>query len=109
MRIWDIPTEKLCKKHLLGEHSELHAIWSIITQGKKGFSHHPEVIRWKGKLKSLYLKHEEIANEMKKRGYKHNSPLNVAFASGKDKQDELIDTLNEQITILKNKNCECKL
>ena len=109
MRIWDIPAEKLCKKHLLGEHSELHAIWSIITQGKKGFSHHPEVIRWKGKLKALYLKHEEITYEMKIRGYKHNSPLNIVFATGKNKQYELIDSVNEQIIILKNKDCECKV
>ena len=108
MRIWDLPPEKLCKKHLLGEHSELHAIWSIITKEKKGYSNHPEVIRWKGKLKALYLKHERIVNEMKKRGYKHNSPLNIIFAAGKDKQDELIDSVNEQIIILKNKNCECK-
>jgi len=108
MRIWDLPTEKLCKKHLLGEHSELHAIWSIITKGKKGYSFHPEVIRWKGKLKALYLKHEEIAHEMKKRGYKHNSPLNIKFAIGKDKQDDLIDSVDKQKIILKNKNCKCE-
>ena len=108
MRIWDLPPEKICKKHLLGEHSELHAIWSIITKGKKGYSFHPEVIRWKGKLKALYLKHQEIAHEMKKRGYKHNSPLNIVFAAGKDKQDRLIDSVDKQKIILKNKNCECK-
>ena len=32
MRTWDIPPEKLCRQHLLGEHRELHAIWSIITK-----------------------------------------------------------------------------
>ena len=30
MRIWDISPNKLCDKHLLGEHRELHAIWVII-------------------------------------------------------------------------------
>jgi len=109
MRIWDIPTEKLCREHLLGEHSELHAIWSIITQGKKGYFHHPEVERWKGKLKALYLKHDVIANEMKSRGYKHNSPLNIVLAKGKDEQDELINSVYEQIKILRNKKCRCKL
>jgi len=109
MRIWDIPTEKLCRNHLLGEHSELHAIWLIITQDKKGYFHHPEVNRWKGKLKALYLKHDEIANEMKTRGYKHNSPLNIVFAIGKDKQDELINSVDEQIKILGNKKCGRKL
>ena len=36
MRIWDIAAHKLCRNHLLGEHRELHAIWSILTTGKKG-------------------------------------------------------------------------
>ena len=35
MRIWDIPTKKLCDQHLLGEHRELHAKWSIIKTIKK--------------------------------------------------------------------------
>jgi hypothetical protein len=109
MRIWDIPTEKLCRKHLLGEHSELHAIWSIIIQEKKGYFHHPEVSRWKGKLKALYMKHDEIVNEMKTRGYKHNSPLNKIYAKGKDEQDELINSISDQIKILRNKKCKCKL
>ena len=26
MRIWDIPLDRLCRNHLLGEHNELHAI-----------------------------------------------------------------------------------
>ena len=67
MRIWDISPDKLCRNHLLGEHSELHAIWVILTKGKNGFSNHPETLRWKNKLKALYLKHEIIVKEMKKK------------------------------------------
>jgi hypothetical protein len=33
--------EKLCRNHLLGEHQELHAIWSVLVNGKKGYAHHP--------------------------------------------------------------------
>ena len=67
MRIWDLPPENLCRKHLLGEHRELHAIWSIITNNKIGYSKHPETIRWKGKLKALYNRHEKQVAEMKKK------------------------------------------
>jgi len=109
MRIWDIPTERLCRKHLIGEHSELHAIWSIITQGKKRYANHPEITRWRGKLKALYLKHDEIVNEMKKRGYKHNSPLDIKHATGNEKQDILIDSIEKQFYILKNKKCKCRI
>ncbi|MEM3563393.1 MAG: pyrimidine dimer DNA glycosylase/endonuclease V [Candidatus Jordarchaeaceae archaeon] len=109
MRIWDIPPEKLCGKHLLGEHRELHAIWEILTQGKKGYSHHPETLRWKGKLKCLYLRHEKLIGEMEKRGYKHNSPLKIEFATGDEVQTEYVTPIKEQIRILKNKKCGCKV
>ena len=74
MRIWDISPDKLCRAHLLGEHNELHAIWNILTQGRKGYANHPETKRWKGKLKALFRVHEEIDREMLARGYRHQSP-----------------------------------
>ena len=83
MRIWDISPKKLCRKHLLGEHRELHAIWSIITNGKKGYSNHPETKRWVGKERALYCRHIELVNEMLARGYKHHSQLNEDKATGK--------------------------
>ncbi|MCM3906301.1 MAG: pyrimidine dimer DNA glycosylase/endonuclease V, partial [Pyrinomonadaceae bacterium] len=60
VRIWDIYPKKLCRNHLLGEHRELHAIWSVIVNGTKGYAHHPETLRWKGKLKELYGRHEAL-------------------------------------------------
>jgi hypothetical protein len=109
MRIWDIKPEVLCRQHLLGEHRELHAIWSIISNNKKGYSKHPEILRWKGKLKALYLRHEEIVLEMKKRGYNHNSPLDEKLALGLGKQNVYIDSINDQLKILKYKKCKCKI
>jgi len=109
MRIWDIPPEKLCRNHLLGEHRELHALWSIILNNKKGYSKHPETLRWKGKLKALYIRHEAQVKEMKKRGYKHNSPLDKNLATGKSVQDELIDSIEKQKKLIKNKRCNCKV
>ncbi len=104
MRIWDITPKKLCRQHLLGEHREIHAIWSIIINNKRGYFNHPETIRWKGKQKALYLKHEKIANEMIKRGYNHISPLDKKFANGKAQQEEFVNSIKEQINILKIKN-----
>lgn len=109
MRIWDIPPEILCKNHLLGEHRELHAIWSILVQRKKGYSKHPETLRWKGKLRSLYIRHEKLVEEMKNRGYKHASPLSVKLATGTKEQDEFVNSHEEQIKILKRKGCQCKV
>lgn len=107
MRIWDIPPEKLCRKHLLGEHNELHAMWNILTQDKTGYSNHPETKRWKGKLKALFRVHEEIVQEMIARGYNHKSPLDIKLAKGRRVQDKFVDPVERQIEILKQKGCCC--
>jgi hypothetical protein len=110
MRIWDIPASKLCRKHLLGEHRELHAIWSILTQDKKGYRHHPEVKRWEGRLCYLAIRHHEQVAEMTKRGWKHQSSLSKLGAVVMDsllRPPELVNTIAEQYEILRNKGCDC--
>ena len=109
MRIWDISPALLCRNHLLGEHRELHAMWVVITEKKKGYSKHPETLRWHGKLNAMYLRHKLLLHEMKSRGYNHQSPLDKRKATGKSIQDVFIDEPSEQIKILKNKNCDCKI
>ena len=109
MRIWDISPNKLCKNHLLGEHRELHAMWTVITENKKGYSLHPETLRWKGKLKAMYFRHEQLVQEMTNRGYNHQSPLDKRKAKGKSIQNDFVDSPLKQIKILKNKGCNCKI
>jgi len=107
MRIWDIKPKNLCDKHLLGEHRELHAIWSILTKNKKGYSKHPETLRWKGKLRALYIRHEQLVEEMKRRNFNHKSVLDKKLAKGKTKQTILINSIQEQKDILNKKDCKC--
>ena len=107
MRIWDISPKKLCRNHLLGEHRELHAIWSVLVNGKQGYSRHPETLRWKGKLKALYGRHEALVSEMAARGYRHLSPLAKRQATGSAKQTIYVDRLRKQLVILRNKHCQC--
>ncbi|HPI67359.1 MAG TPA: pyrimidine dimer DNA glycosylase/endonuclease V [bacterium] len=107
MRIWDIEPKFLCRSHLLGEHRELHAIWSVIVKNKKGYSQHPETKRWQGKLKALYWRHEKLVKEMARRGYQHYSFLDKRLARGKAKQNYLLDSLTKQRNLLKNKKCPC--
>jgi hypothetical protein len=109
MRVWDISAEKLCRNHLLGEHRELHAIWSILINGKKGYSRHPETLRWKGKLAALYLRHGTLVKEMSARGYNHQSDLDRKYAVGIKRQTVFIDSPRRQVEILRNKKCECRV
>jgi len=108
MRIWDLEPERLCRRHLLGEHRELHGLWVILTQGKKGFANHPETARWRGKLKALYQRHEALAAEMARRGYLHHTPLPAAEATGLAVQEEYKDTPAEQVRIIRQKGCDCQ-
>jgi len=109
MRVWDVSPKKLCRKHLLGEHRELHALWIILTEGRKGYSKHPETLRWVGKLAALYRRHEDLVREMERRGYNHKSPLDKNKATGSSVQNAQVHTLEEQQTILREKQCDCRI
>lgn len=109
MRIWDIAPKKLCRNHLLGEHRELHAIWSVLTKNKKGYSKHPETLRWQSKLAALFLRHENLVKEMRRRGYNHYSDLDSKLATGSKIQDCFVDSVADQKKILRNKKCACEL
>jgi hypothetical protein len=107
MRIWDVPPAQLCQAHLLGEHRELHAVWTILTQGKTGYRQHPETRRWIGKQAALYRRHAELVSEMQRRGYTHRSPLDPALAIGESEQTVLLDSLERQRELLRTKICAC--
>ena len=109
MRIWDVPPSLLCRQHLLGEHRELHGLWRILTENRQGYAHHPETDRWRGKLAALYLRHEELSEEMTRRGYRHASPLDRRQATGSAVQNDYVDPLEAQFAILRNKGCECTI
>jgi len=109
MRIWDLPPKILCRQHLLGEHRELHALWIVLTQNKKGYSRHPETKRWVGKLAALYTRHEKQVEEMSNRNYQHHSPLNKDLAVGISKQTFYVDCPDTQKKLLKDKGCSCQL
>jgi hypothetical protein len=80
-----------------------------LTQNKTGYSRHPETLRWKGMLAALYLRHEELANEMINGYYHHKSELDRKYATGYSSQNQFVNTYDEQIEILINKGCKCNL
>jgi hypothetical protein len=75
MRIWDIDPGFLNDRSLLGEHRELHGIFSILVNGKKGYAQHPETRRWREHLPALASRHGLQVAEMELRGFRHLSPL----------------------------------
>ena len=72
MRMWNVPPEMMCRRHLLGEHLEMHMFAGAIKCGRslKGYLE-------KGLVETgnISARHDELAAEMQRRGYRHNSPL----------------------------------
>jgi len=78
-----------------------------VHQGKGGYSRHPETLRWVGKTRALWNRHEALVKEFETRGYHHHTPLDKKLAVGISKQDIFINTLAAQKQLLKAKPCEC--
>jgi hypothetical protein len=108
LRIWDLPPGLLCRQHLLAEHRELHGLWSILTQGKRGYAHHPETVRWVGKLAALRARHELLVEELVRRGYQHRTALPPAPDDGV-LQDVYVDPPEQQVLLLRAKGCDCQV
>ena len=69
MRMWMVEPELLCRKHLLGEHGEIH-------KHRHNFVKRHNMEGRKGQIfpTLMQMRHDELAIEMAKRGYNHNSP-----------------------------------
>lgn len=75
-RMWCVPPRMLCRNHLLGEHKELHQLVGSINAG------HENAVRGLIRDSLVQLdrideRHEELVAEMVRRGYNHQSPIDV--------------------------------
>lgn len=105
MRIWDVAPRTLCDAHLLGEHREGHAVFAVIAGGREGYRRHPETVRWVGKLPALAARHRRVVNEMRRRGFRHASPMRAR--RGSPIQRVRLLTLDAQAARLTAKPCRC--
>ena len=101
MRMWDVDPKLLCRKHLLGEHVEMHMFAGTI---KKGISIQGYIDNGLVNPFWITLRHEQLAEEMTKRGYNHQSDLD--FSSYKLKLIPVDVEKNKGE--LRNRCVECK-
>lgn len=73
-RMWMLPPPILCRNHLLGEHKEIHQLVGAIRKGRwkviKGHARLGQI-----ETRSIAARHEELVQELLRRGYNHHSPL----------------------------------
>lgn len=72
VRLWMIDPKIMCRQHLLGEHVECHMFAGCLNKGKS----------LKGYLNKNFFdpaalteRHNQLAEEIRLRGYTHNSPI----------------------------------
>jgi len=108
MRIWDLDPGKMCMQHLVGEHRELHGAWKIIHEGKKGYSKHPETLRWYGRLDALKIRHDAIISEIKHRKQDSTHKTDLPWIGDCKEQTQFVDSIEDQIRNVKGKAwCTC--
>lgn len=72
MRMWMCDPALMCRKHLLGEHRELHALVGMHRLNKSFDGYLAKNLL---ELHNIGPRHTAIAAEMTRRGYNHQSPL----------------------------------
>ena len=80
MRMWKIPPALLCRQHLLGEHNEMHKFVGAIEK-KKSIDGY--IKKGLVEVHNIQLRHDTLAEEMVRRGYKHYSPMTFHWDYGK--------------------------
>lgn len=73
-RMWGVPPAVLCRRHLMGEHHEMHVFMGRIRKRmpvsqytSNGYLYLPALLR----------RHEDLVSEIYARGFKHESPPQI--------------------------------
>ena len=106
MRMWMIDPKLLCRKHLLGEHGEIHKHRHNFVKQHSIKGRIEPVVQIEPK--SMQSRHDELVVEMLRRGYNHNSPYQQPDISYL--QENYIAAkvdISTSIADLKNKCTEC--
>ena|ERR1035437_4977761 len=72
MRMWKVDPSKMCRKHLLGEHVEMHMFVGTIN---KGISVRGYISAGLVEVSHIPQRHDILMVEMLRRKYKHNKDL----------------------------------
>lgn len=106
MRMWMLPPQILCRAHLLGEHGEIHKhrhnfVKQHSIQGRiDGNAVEPL---------AMETRHDELAQEMLRRGYNHKSPYSLPDLSYLKKEQREYKVCKESSLSLLLERCEnCK-
>lgn len=106
MRMWGIDPSLLCKQHLLGEHGEIHKHRHNFVKKHKITKRISPIVQIEPE--NMQKRHDELALEMLKRGYNHNSPYeqpDISYLNIKERYAKI--DISISINDLINRCTEC--
>lgn len=107
-RMWGVDPRLLCRNHLLGEHREMHQEVGTLRNhphGRAIVEGHAE--RGQVDTRKLQERHDELVEEMERRGFEHDSPLayedelalgTIDVAANREDLAERCDACRERMT-----------
>jgi hypothetical protein len=104
MRMWMIEPKLLCRKHLIGEHFELHKHRYIFVKKYSIYKRIFPIVQIEPS--SMKIRHEQLVKEFKRRNYNHNSPYKMPNISHLPIEQQLAK-VNIQIS-MKELSSRCK-
>lgn len=87
VRMWMVDPKRLCEKHLLGEHCELHMLVGSIARGRDLANDRLIPKGWID-TRRIQDRHDALAGEMERRKIRHDSPLHYVDELGLGDVDE---------------------
>ncbi len=72
MRMWMVDPKMMCRKHLMGEHVEMHMFLGSMLKGISMKGYCDNNLMEPAQLKA---RHDALVEEMLARGYNHKSPM----------------------------------
>ena len=101
MRMWNVDTSKMCNKHLLGEHLEMHMFVGCI---KKGMSIKGYVDKGLVEVSNISKRHNVLVKEMLIRKMNHKTPIDDTSAFPEQGKVDVEENIKE----LKKRCSKCK-
>jgi len=102
--MWMVDPRLMCRKHLLGEHGEIH-------RHRHNFVKRHSIVGRRGQIepRAMQSRHDALAEEMLRRGYNHRSPYEQPDL-GHLPPDDRDGTVNvaESTKILRGRCAECR-
>lgn len=102
MRMWMVDPATMCRKHLLGEHGEIH-------KHRHNFVKHHSIDGRRGQIDPARMgkRHDALAVEMLRRGFRHESPYTQPDLSAYDLSGHGVDVA-ESDRELRRRCADCR-